>query len=57
VSDELCLKIIDLIESGIGDSKRLDHIIDTIQKEKPLYNSDKNYLDSLLFKYFDNDMH
>ena len=57
MSDRLCLKIIDLIENGIGDPERLDHILDTIQKGKPLYNSDKNYLDSLFLKYFGNDVY
>ena len=55
MSEKLCFKIIDLIENEIGDSERLDHILNTILSERQLYNSDKKYLDLLLFKYFDND--
>ena len=37
-------QIIKLIELGIGDTGRLQSILERIQKNKPLYNSDKKYL-------------
>ena len=34
----------DLINAGIGDQGRLEFIIECIQKDKPLYNTDSKYL-------------
>src|SRR3990172_9307572 len=41
---ELISSIRELIKLGIGDSGRLQFIIETLQKGKPLYKSDKKYL-------------
>lgn len=43
-------KIQHLIDMGIGDRGRLEHIISTIKNGKSLYNSDQNYLNDLLQK-------
>lgn len=37
-----------IIESGKGDTDRLNHILNTIRKKKPLFMSDQKYLNSLL---------
>lgn len=43
------IKSIDkLLASDVGDKGRLEHIKDSISQGKTLYNSDKNYLNSLL---------
>lgn len=44
-----------LIEKGIGDLSRLDHIKQTIENNKQLYESDRNYLDGLISKYLLNE--
>ena len=41
-------KIQELIDSNSGDTGRLNHIIDFINNEKPLYKTDKNYLEKKL---------
>lgn len=38
----------ELIESGIGDSKRLHNILNILKQEAPLYFSDYKYLQSLI---------
>src|SRR3990170_2588711 len=51
---ELISSIRELIKLGIGDSGRLQFIIETLQKGKPLYKSDKKYLNekSIISKLF-----
>ena len=44
-------KIQTLIDLGVGDSGRLDHIKNTITLGKKLYVSDKTYLDNILQKH------
>ena len=41
-------KIQELINSNSGDTGRLNHIIDFINNEKPLYKTDKIYLEKKL---------
>ena len=41
-------KIQELIDSNSGDTGRLNHIIDFINNEKPLYKTDKIYLEKKL---------
>lgn len=45
---ELISSIRELIKLGIGDSGRLQFINETLQKGKPLYKSDKKYLNEKL---------
>jgi hypothetical protein len=45
---ELISSIRELIKLGIGDSGRLQFINETLQKRKPLYKSDKKYLNEKL---------
>jgi len=42
-----------LLDLGIGDQGRLDHIKNTLEKNKQLYTSDKKYLENLIKKYLD----
>lgn len=44
-------KIQQLIDAGLGDIGRLEYILSTLKNGKKLYNSDQNYLDSLLKKH------
>lgn len=44
-----------LIEKGVGDSSRLDHIRQTIENNKQLYDSDRKYLDELISKHLLNE--
>ena len=37
-------QIQELIDNGQGDAGRLNHILESLQKNKKLYNSDENYL-------------
>jgi len=41
-----------LISKRVGDLSRLDHIKETIEKNKQLYDSDRKYLDELIEKHF-----
>lgn len=50
MTSDLLDKIQQLINTGIGDKSRLEHIISTIKNGKSLYNSDQNYLNNLLKK-------
>jgi len=47
---ELLDRVLGLIKTGKGDTPRLEHIRDSIKKEKKLYQSDQNYLKDLLSK-------
>ncbi len=49
--DELIDNVMYLIDSKKGDVGRLNYILSALQDGKPLYNSDKEYLDSLLSTY------
>ncbi len=40
VENEICR----LIDNEIGDTYRLQHILESMQNKKKIYNSDKNYL-------------
>ena len=48
MSEDLIKSVQELIESGIGDSKRLQSILNTLNQEAPLYLSDYKYLQSLM---------
>ena len=50
MSDDLSVKILELIIKNIGDTARLNHILESIQKNKTIYNSDQKYVESLLPK-------
>jgi len=52
VADSQISRIQELIDNGAGDASRLQHIKDTLEKGKKLYDSDQTYLDSLLNQYF-----
>ena len=41
-------KIQELIDNNLGDTGRLNHIIDFINNEKPLYKTDRIYLENKL---------
>ena len=49
---ELLNKVLELIKNGKGDIPRLEHIRDSIQEGKELYQSDQKYLDSLFEIHF-----
>ena len=53
MSDELVDYVIYLIDSKKGDLGRLNYILSSLQDGKPLYNSDKRYLDSLISTYIE----
>jgi hypothetical protein len=40
-------RVKELIESGICEPSRLQHILDMLEKNRPLYNSDEVYLDKM----------
>ena len=46
---ELVKSIRGLIQQGVGDSARLEYILDRLEKGKVLYHSDKQYLENLLY--------
>ena len=47
VENEICR----LIDNDIGDTYRLQHILESMQKNKKLYNSDRNFLYKLVKEY------
>src|SRR5690349_1852725 len=51
MADELIDNVIYLIDSKKGDIGRLNYILGSLQDNKPLYNSDKKYVDSLISSY------
>jgi hypothetical protein len=51
MSDELIEYVIHLIDSKKGDLGRLNYILTMLQEGRPLYTSDKNYLESLISTY------
>src|SRR5260370_14810599 len=46
---ELVKSIRKLIQQGVGDTARLEYILEMIEKGRDLYFSDKKYLDNLLY--------
>lgn len=48
-------EIQNLLDAGIGDSGRLGFIRESLQSDKPLYNTDKKFLYSLLKKHATNE--
>ncbi|MFB5597534.1 MAG: hypothetical protein ACE5RJ_00745 [Nitrosopumilaceae archaeon] len=44
MNDDLKTKAEELINSGIGERYRLEHILRTLKNDRKLYNSDLNYL-------------
>lgn len=48
MADVLLEDIEALLAKGKGDPQRLEHIIEAIKEGKKLYDSDKNYIDSLI---------
>jgi len=50
---DLIRSVIYLIESGKGDVGRLNYILNVLQNGKPLFASDKKYLDTLISTYVD----
>jgi hypothetical protein len=51
MSDELIEYVLRLIDSKKGDPGRLNYILSMLQEDRPLYTSDKNYLESLISTY------
>ena len=49
-------EIQNLLDAGIGDSGRLEFIRQSLEKDKPLYNSDKKFLYELLKKHATNEL-
>ncbi len=49
--DELIKYVLYLIKNKKGDIGRLNYILTTLQDDKPLYRSDKKYLESLISTY------
>lgn len=52
LNNNIISKVQQLIDSGKGDARRLQHICDMISDNKPLYHSDQIYLKSLYETYF-----
>lgn len=48
MSYEVMRSVRQLIESGIGDTARLDHILDRLESGKYIYLADQRYLENLL---------
>lgn len=48
-------EIQNLLDAQIGDSGRLEFIRQSLQEDKPLYNSDRKYIINLISKYSSND--
>jgi len=46
---ELIKSIRGLIQQGVGDSARLEYILDRLETGKALYHSDRQYLENLLY--------
>src|SRR5713226_2763061 len=53
MSNDLIKSVIYLTESGKGDVGRLNYILNVLQNGKPLFASDKKYLDTLISTYID----
>jgi hypothetical protein len=53
MSSDLIRSVIYLIELGKGDVGRLNYILNVLQDGKPLFASDKKYLDTLISTYID----
>ena len=53
MSSDLIRSVIYLLESGKGDVGRLNYILTVLQDGKPLFASDKKYLDTLISTYID----
>lgn len=51
MSDELIEYVLHIIDSKKGDLGRLNYILTMLQEGRPLYISDKNYLESLISTY------
>jgi hypothetical protein len=51
--NDLIRSVVYLIESKKGDVGRLNYILNTLHDKKPLFASDKKYLDSLISTYID----
>jgi hypothetical protein len=51
MEDDLVDYVIYLMDSKKGDLGRLNYILSTLQDGKPIYDSDKKYLDSLITTY------
>ena len=47
MDESLRIKAQELIDSGLGDTGRLEHIMDYIIKEKTLFKSDLKYLENM----------
>ncbi len=53
MSDELIEHVLFLIDTKRGDSGRLNYILSMLQEGRPLYISDKKYLESLINTYIE----
>lgn len=48
MSEDIIKSIDELLDAGIGDKGRLEHIKSSLLKGKTIYNSDKSYLNSII---------
>ncbi|MDR3783151.1 MAG: hypothetical protein P4K92_07625 [Candidatus Nitrosotalea sp.] len=55
MSDNLLEAIQHLMDSGIGDFQRLEHILDSIKAGKKIYSSDQRYLTALISQNIKNE--
>jgi len=51
--DELIEHVLHLIDAKKGDSGRLNYILSMLQEDRPLYISDRKYLESLISMYIE----
>ncbi|MDE1726016.1 MAG: hypothetical protein KGH89_01965 [Thaumarchaeota archaeon] len=53
MDDELIEHVVHLIDAKKGDNGRLTYILSMLQEERPLYISDRKYLESLISAYIE----
>ncbi|MGB6464539.1 MAG: hypothetical protein WBF38_10000 [Nitrosotalea sp.] len=53
MDDELIEHVLHLIDAKKGDNGRLTYILSMLQEDKPLYISDRKYLESLISTYIE----
>lgn len=56
MSEDLLDTIQHLMDSGIGDFNRLDHILGSLKAGKKIYSSDQRYLEGLISKNIKNEL-
>ena len=56
MSDDILETIQHLMDSGVGDFQRLDHILSSLKPGKKIYSSDQRYLENLISKNIETDI-